>query len=309
MPTPHRPLPPAAPAAPAASPGAPWASLRRPVGVFDAGLGSYAVVQLIQQQYPWQDVIYLADRASFPYGGQSTAALGRSVGAAIGQLAQWGACAVVLASNAPSVMVLGALRPHLPVPVLGVYPPVQQALAASRSGQVALLGVTSLASSPQMAAYVQQQAAGRAVQVVNASALVELVESGAFLADAAGTQAQVSAFMQALLARCPGLDVCTLSSTHLPWLRPFFERAAPAVRFIDPARPVVQSLAALLPPAPASGAAPGRVVCMATESPACPLAGLQEMLARLGVPLQAHRAAAPFAPPPYLDALWPPAAA
>ena len=224
-----------------------WQELRTPVGVFDAGIGSYAVARLIQQRYPWQDVIYLADRASFPYGGKTHAELGRVVGAAIARLADWGARAVVLASNAPSVMVLQELQAFSPVPVLGVYPPVRQALALSRSGEVALLGVASLVSSPQIAAYVQREAAGRAVRVVNASALVALVESGAFLSDAAGTQTQVHAFMQALLRQHPGVDVCTLSSTHLPWLRAFFEQAAPQVQFLDPAQSVVERLAALLP--------------------------------------------------------------
>ena len=161
-------------------------------------------------------MIYLADRASFPYGGKTHAELGRVVGAAIARLVDWGARAVVLASNAPSVMVLQELQAFSPVPVLGVYPPVRQALALSRSGEVALLGVASLVSSPQIAAYVQREVAGRAVRVVNASALVALVESGAFLSDAAGTQTQVHAFMQALLRQHPGVDMCTLSSTYLP---------------------------------------------------------------------------------------------
>ena len=243
-----------------------WQELRAPVGVFDAGIGSYAVARLIQQRYPWQDVIYRADRASFPYGGKTHAELGRVVGAAIARLADWGARAVVLASNAPSVMVLQELQAFSPVPVLGVYPPVRQALALSRSGEVALLGVASLVSSPQIAAYVQREAAGRAVRVVNASALVALVESGAFLSDAAGTQTQVHAFMQALLRQHPGVDVCTLSSTHLPWLRAFFEQAAPQVQFLDPAQSVVERLAALLPQDRPADDRPGRLVCMATES-------------------------------------------
>jgi len=286
-----------------------WQELRAPVGVFDAGIGSYAVARLIQQRYPWQDVIYLADRASFPYGGKTHAELGRVVGAAIARLADWGARAVVLASNAPSVMVLQELQAFSPVPVLGVYPPVWQALALSRSGEVALLGVASLVSSPQIAAYVQREAAGRAVRVVNASALVALVESGAFLSDAAGTQTQVHAFMQALLRQHPGVDVCTLSSTHLPWLRAFFEQAAPQVQFLDPAQSVVERLAALLPQDRPADGRPGRLVCMATESPACPLAGLTETFARLGVALTPHLAASPLPVPPGLQALWPAAAA
>ncbi len=34
--------------------------------VFDAGIGSYAAISAIQQQPPRQDILYLADRASFP---------------------------------------------------------------------------------------------------------------------------------------------------------------------------------------------------------------------------------------------------
>jgi glutamate racemase len=42
-------------------------ALYRPLGMFDAGIGSYAIVRLVQRRFLDQDIIYLADRASFPY--------------------------------------------------------------------------------------------------------------------------------------------------------------------------------------------------------------------------------------------------
>ena len=76
--------------------------------------------------------------------------------------------------------------------------------------------------------------------------------------------------------------------------------------FLDPAQAVVDSLEPLLPGAcKASSAEPGRVVCMATESPAFPLAGLQDMLKRLGVALTPNLAPAPLPVPEALEALWP----
>lgn len=259
--------------------GAALAALRQPVAVFDAGIGSYAIVQRLQQRFPWLDLIYFADRASFPYGGKPRAVLAPLVRATVERLAVWGAGAVVLASNAPSVMVLGALQGQLPVPV-------REALAASRSGVVVVLGVASLAASLEIQTYIQREAAGRAVAIDNASAMVELVESGAFLGDPQGTQRAVDGFMAEVLRRHPGVDVCTLSSTHLPWLQPFFERAAPGVRFLDPADAVVAALDGFV--APAHEGATGRrgqVLCVATESPAQPVSGLSAMLGRLGVPL------------------------
>ncbi|WP_242495094.1 hypothetical protein [Salinicola tamaricis] len=47
----------------------PESALNRPIAVFDAGIGSYAIVAEIQRRLPRQDVIYFA-RASFPYGSK-----------------------------------------------------------------------------------------------------------------------------------------------------------------------------------------------------------------------------------------------
>lgn len=254
--------------------------LHAPIGVFDAGIGSYGMVQVIRQHFPRQDILYLADRASFPYGSKTRGELARVVGQAIEALAARGAQAVVLASNAPSVVVLDKIAPRQSLPVLGVYPPVAQALRRTRSGQVAVLGVQSLVQSPEILAYVQREAQGRPVALVNASPLVALVEDGSFLSRPAATQAQVSAFMDQLLRDQPGTDVCTLSSTHLPWLLRYFEAAAPGMQFLDPAQELVPQLQAHV----SDGS--GTTVCLATASAALPLEGLTQMLGLLGVDLQ-----------------------
>jgi glutamate racemase len=255
-------------------------NLIAPIGVFDAGIGSYGIVQLIRQHYPQQDILYFADRASFPYGSKTKAELAACVSRAIARLAGMGAGAVVLASNAPSVMVLEDILPAQTVPVLGIYPPVAQALAASKMGRVAVLGVESLVRSAEIRAYVAREAQGRDVQLVNASALVQRVEEGTFLSSPPATLAAVRAFLAELRQAVAGLDVCTLSSTHLPWLTPFFQQAAPDMTFLDPA----ESLMAPLRPYVTPGS--GQTVCIATESPSMPLSGLQRMLDLLGVRLQ-----------------------
>ncbi|MFT4266006.1 MAG: aspartate/glutamate racemase family protein [Xenophilus sp.] len=256
--------------------------LHRPIGVFDAGIGSYGIVQVIRRHHPRQDILYFADRASFPYGAKSRPALAACVGAAIGTLARFGAAAVVLASNAPSVMVLDDIAAAQPVPVLGVYPPVAQALATSRSGVVAVLGVQSLVQSREIRDHVEREGGGRAVALVNASALVQRVEDGSFLSDPAGTQGAVDAFVARLRRELPGLDTCTLSSTHLPWLAPFFHAAAPDITFLDPAEALIARLQ------PHASAGRGATVCLATETPEFPLADLRRMFGLLAVDIEPH---------------------
>jgi glutamate racemase len=254
-------------------------ALHQPIGVFDAGIGSYAIVQEIHRHYPQQDILYLADRASFPYGAKTRDALKASVNRAITRLTDLGACTVVLASNAPSVMVLDDIRKEHTTPIFGVLPPAQQALEQSASGVVAILGVDSLINSAEIRRYVDSETQGAPIALVNASPLVQLVENGRFLSDPAATQVAMDAFMHTLCKDFPGLDTCTLSSTHLPWLRVFFERAAPDIYFLDPAKTLMPALRPFI----SSGI--GATVCLATESEQLPVSGLQNMLKRLGVNL------------------------
>ncbi|MGK8638945.1 glutamate racemase [Brucella anthropi] len=253
--------------------------LNDPVAVFDAGIGSYALVELIRRSQPQRDIIYFADRASFPYGAKSRDQLLSIMRSTIQYLTSLGAQTIVLASNAPSVMVLDTLKSEFAVPVYGVAPPVRTALAMSHSGKVAVLGVRSMIESEELACFVRTQADNPGdVALINASAMVELVENGAFLRQPDETAQKVAAFCDDIAASHPHIDTLTLSSTHLPWLRPFFETARPGWQFLDPADDVIAAL-----PLPEGGS--GRTVALVTESETYPVAEFRHMLEILQVDL------------------------
>lgn len=261
--------------------------LHRPIGIFDAGIGSYAIVERVRASFPLQDIIYFADRASFPYGGKKPAELLAAVQRAASYLCEQGCQAVVLASNAPSVVVLNALRAAVPVPVFGIFPPLREALALSKSKQVAVLGVASLVNSDAMRAYVDKHAVPNSeVMLVDASTLVDIVERFGFLSDPAATRQAVELFINDIRRRAPALDVITMSSTHLPWLRPFFELAASDVRFLDPADSVLEQLQ------PYVSAGSGLTCCIATETEELSLERFNAALQALGTPHKAVLATA-----------------
>lgn len=252
-------------------------NLKQPIGIFDAGIGSYAIVERVRRAYPMQDIIYLADRASFPYGSKSREELLAAVNTTVDYLAQQGCAAIILASNAPSIMVLQSVCKTAPVPVAGIVPPIEEALRLSSSQKVAVLGVKSMIGSPEMAQCVAERASpGSEVLLINASPMVDLVENFMFLSDPARTQSEVSAFTRTLLDVHPEIDVMTLSSTHLPWLRPFFEQAAPAVAFLDPADSVLAAVREI------TSIGSGQTLCLATQTPDLPASALDEALKRLG---------------------------
>jgi glutamate racemase len=259
--------------------------LARPIAVFDAGIGSYAAVAAIQRLLPQQDILYFADRASFPYGDKSRQDLLAILRRTLRYLDGFDPAAVLVASNAPSITVLDDLVGIIGPPVFGVRPPIAAALAITGPRAVAVLGVQSMVESPELRLYADTQAGERKAQVhlVNASPLVELVESGAFLFAPERTQAQVNAFFDALDQRYTDIAAFTLSSTHLPWLRTFIERARPGRPLFDP---LDDAIAAVAPHAvPGTGA----VLALVTENERYSAAEFGQMLDRLGVSLPLHK--------------------
>src|SRR5678815_2564625 len=45
---------------------------RRPIGVFDSGVGGLTVVRALRAVLPGEDVVYLGDTARLPYGSKSS---------------------------------------------------------------------------------------------------------------------------------------------------------------------------------------------------------------------------------------------
>lgn len=147
-----------------------------------------------------------------------------------------------------------------------------------------VLGVRSMVLSPELHAYAHAQAIGRTRQVklVDASCLVDLVESGAFLFVPDTTRSAVNSFLDELDARHPNIGAVTLSSTHLPWLRSCLEKARPDLPFLDPLDNAIEAIV------PYSVTGTGTVLGLVSESERYSAADFREMLERLGISLQLH---------------------
>ncbi|WP_295912784.1 Asp/Glu racemase [uncultured Bartonella sp.] len=251
--------------------------LVKPVAIFDAGIGSYAIVDLLHRKQPQRDIIYFADRAHFPYGKKTADELTDIIKLTFKRLMRYDPSAIIIASNAPSIMVFDRVKDSSPVPLYGVFPPLEEAERKSRSGHVAIMGVASMVKSEMGKAFVKNHSKNPDnVALVNASPMVELVESGTFLFDPEKTQAEVDRFMGDLLEKYPAVDTCTLSSTHLPWLKNFFEKAAPQCCFLDPAESIIAKL-------DKSDEGSGFIQGLVTESAEYRLQDFKKMLHKLDV--------------------------
>ncbi len=254
--------------------------LTRPIAVFDAGIGSYDIVRKLRARYAEQDLIYFADRGSFPYGGKDRRQLLDVMRRTMSFLETFEPAAIIMASNAPSIMVLDEVITFTSRPVLGVVPPIARALKMSKTGHVAVLGVSSMIDSSEIRTYVKNSSQGCGyVDLVAASDLVQHVEAATFIHDPAATTKAVAAKLSELAS---SVDVVTLSSTHLPWLRNFFEQQRPDIQFIDPADDTVAQAEQW------TVKGMGQTLGLVSESQEFPSSSFKDMLSRVGADIVMH---------------------
>ena len=119
---------------------------RRPVGVFDSGVGGLTVLHELLVRLPHEDYVYLADSARLPYGTRPPEQLRQFALEVAEALIARSIKLLVVACNSATAAALPALRERLMqttlgVEVLGVVQPAAvQAVAATRRGKVGVLG-------------------------------------------------------------------------------------------------------------------------------------------------------------------------
>src|SRR5690606_7025878 len=115
---------------------------RRPIGVFDSGMGGLTVVRAVRAALPGRDIIYLGDTARVPYGSKSPRTVERYSLRCQQFLLDRGVSLVLVACNTASATALPALAAAgRGVAVVGaVEPGAQTAAAASVRGRIGVLG-------------------------------------------------------------------------------------------------------------------------------------------------------------------------
>lgn len=209
-------------------------NLNAPIAVFDSGIGGLTVAGALRRELPGEDVVYLGDTARVPYGGKSRQTIERYSEEIARFLVGEGAKMIVVACNTASALALDHLRRVLPVPVEGVIEPgVRAALAATRSGHVAVIGTKATIGS---GAYERGLRAARPdirVTAIACPLLVPLIEEGMFDDDITG--AVLRRYLDPL--RETDADTLVLGCTHYPLL------AASIGRVLGPRFTLVDSAA------------------------------------------------------------------
>jgi len=208
------------------------------IAVFDSGLGSLSIIKSIQKICK-SEIIYFADQKNFPYGKKSKRQLEKIIKKTIKLLEEkFSPDLIVMASNTPTLMINVTTRK-----IIGVNPPIKEAMMLSKTKNVAILGTKSAIASKSLSKYIKNSCLSKNEKVfkINVSLLVDLVESNKFMSDKSYCKKFIKNILENEFSN-KNIDVATLSSTHLSFLKNILTSEFPQIKFIDPADNVAKKV-------------------------------------------------------------------
>jgi len=213
-----------------------------PIAVFDSGIGSLSVIRELRREVPNEDLLYLADRAHFPYGTKSFPEMREIIINTINYLRRYKPKVVVVASNTPSVQVLDDIRKLISdISLIGVRPPLKEAVRLTRKRHIGIMATEGTIRSKELENQIRREVPQHIlVTKFNASPIIELIEHGIHLENERRTYDVISRVLGDGVDE--KIDVITLSSTHLPFVKSYLNALLPTVRFVDPAQIVARDV-------------------------------------------------------------------
>ena len=190
----------------------------------------------------YEDLLYFADRAHFPYGSKSHGELREIMINTINFLKRYKPKLIVIASNTPSVQVLDEVRKAVTdVPIIGVRPPLKEAARLTRKKHIGIMATEGTIRSKELENQIRKEVPQHIlVTKFNASPVIELIEHGIHLENERRTYDTLSRVLGDSVDE--KMDVITLSSTHLPFVKNYHNALLPTVRFVDPAQIVAKDV-------------------------------------------------------------------
>jgi len=221
------------------------AGMRRPVGIFDSGLGGLTVVRAIRRRLPAEAIVYFGDTARVPYGIKSGRTVTRFAVEDAEFLARFDPKFIVVACNTASAAALPALRQRFTLPLCGVIEPGARAAVAACGGRpIGVLGTESTIASGAYREAIHRLDASADLVEKACPLLVPLAEEGRASADPV-VRAVVAEYLAPL--REAGVGVVVLGCTHYPLLaEAIAEALGPSVALVDSAEAVADEVAAEL---------------------------------------------------------------
>ena len=218
---------------------------KRPIGIFDSGVGGLTVFKEIRKRFPFEDIIYFGDTARVPYGPKSRNTVIEYSIQNARFLIQQGAKIIVVACNTSSATALTQLQKLLPIPVLGVIEPgALSAVKNSSNKRIGVIGTEGTIRSQAYSSAISKLDKNCNVFSKPCPLFVPLAEEG--WEDHEVTQLTIKEYLTSLLQN--DIDTLVLGCTHYPILKSSIQKfVGNKITLVDSAEAVTDKLDEILP--------------------------------------------------------------
>jgi len=203
---------------------------KKPIGIFDSGVGGTSIWAAIVQALPFEDTLYLADSKHAPYGERSPEEI---VGLSIKnseRLLALGCKIIVVACNTATTNAIQILRARFPIPIIGIEPAIKPAALQTKTKTIGILATKGTLSSALFAQTADRYANHLDIIEVEGKGLVPLIENNEL--DSVAMQTLLSSYINPMLEK--NIDHLVLGCSHYPYLIPLLNKLLPSsVTIID----------------------------------------------------------------------------
>jgi glutamate racemase len=204
---------------------------RRPIGVFDSGLGGLTVVKEILKMLPNEDIVYLGDTARVPYGTRSKRTIKRFAREDIDFLNNKDTKCIIVACNTVSSVAIHEVRKFAKVKVFDVVTSGIEEILREDKKRVGLIATRATVNSRAYETRILKLNNNITIESVAAPLLIPLIEEGEISGKI------LDLVLEKYLKQFKKeVELIILGCTHFPIIEARFNAIRPEVEVINPAK-------------------------------------------------------------------------
>lgn len=216
---------------------------KKPIGIFDSGVGGTSIWTEINQLLPNENTLYLADSKNAPYGSKGKDAIIDLSIKNTEYLLNQNCKIIVVACNTATTNAIDYLRENYPIPFIGIEPAIKPAALQTQTNAIGILATQGTLSSALFS-----KTAGMFSKSVNiieqvGEGIVDLIETGKL--ESPEMKALLTIYLNPMIKA--NIDHLVLGCTHYPYLMPLLIEILPKhVKIIDSGQAVARQTKAIL---------------------------------------------------------------
>lgn len=187
----------------------------RPIGMFDSGVGGLTVFKEIKNALPNEDIIYIGDTASFPYGSKSKETIIELTRKRIEELIERNVKLIVIACGTATSQALEEVRNLFDIPIIGIINPTVKYIKEKGFRNIGVIATTGTIRSKGWQKSLEKEIDNCMVKNKACPLLAPMAEEG-------WTENEIARLtIHEYLREMKSIDALILGCTHYPLFQKF----------------------------------------------------------------------------------------